>query len=148
MLRQSFHWLLTLVSGGFLTENPRSLLDNQPLRELLKVAVDFESINHNISSGALDALIVTAASYEQKKSISFFETHTNVESWHKVGRSSRKTEINVEHLMASVALPFIFPSVRIHGEHYGDGAMRQQTPLSPVIRLGASNLLILSLIHI
>jgi len=144
MLRQSFHWLLTLVSGGFLTENPRSLLDNQPLRELLKVAVDFESINHNISSGALDALIVTAASYEQKKSISFFETHTNVESWHKVGRSSRKTEINVEHLMASVALPFIFPSVRIHGEHYGDGAMRQETPLSPAIRLGASNLLIIS----
>ena len=144
MLRQSSHWLLTLVSGGFLTENPRSLLDNQPLRELLKVAVDFESINHNISSGALDALIVTAASYEQKKSISFFETHTNVESWHKVGRSSRKTEINVEHLMASVALPFIFPSVRIHGEHYGDGAMRQETPLSPVIRLGASNLLIIS----
>ena len=144
MLRQSFHWLLTLVSGGFLTENPRSLLDNQPLRELLKVAVDFESINHNISSGALDALIVTAASYEQKKSISFFETHTNVESWHKVGRSSRKTEINIEHLMASVALPFVFPSVRIHGEHYGDGAMRQETPLSPVIRLGASHLLIIS----
>ena len=144
MLRQSFHWLLTLVSGGLLTKNPRSLLDNQPLRELLKDAVDFDSINRNISSGELDALIVTAASYEQKKSVSFFTASASVENWHKAGRSSRKTEINVDHLMASVALPLIFPAVKIDGEYYGDGAMRQETPLSPAIRLGATNLLIIS----
>jgi NTE family protein len=144
MLRQSFHWLLTLISGGVLTKNPRSLLDNQPLRDLLKDAVDFESINRNIYSGVLDAMIVTAASYEQKKSVSFFTTGTSTKNWHKVGRSSRKTEINVEHLMASVALPLIFPAVRIEGEYYGDGAMRQETPLSPAIRLGATNLLVIS----
>ena len=144
MLRQSFHWLLTLISGGVLMKNPRSLLDNQPLRDLLKDAVDFKSINRNIYSGDLDALIVTAASYEQKQSVSFFTTSTSVENWHKVGRSSRETEINVDHLMASVALPLIFPAVRIDGEYYGDGAMRQETPLSPAIRLGATNLLIIS----
>ena len=126
------------------TKNPRSLLDNQPLRDLLKDAVDFESINRNIYSGDLDALIVTAASYEQKQSVSFFTTSNSVENWHKVGRSSRETEINVDHLMASVALPLIFPAVRIDGEYYGDGAMRQETPLSPAIRLGATNLLIIS----
>ena len=144
MLRQSFHWLLTLISGGVLTKNPRSLLDNQPLRDLLRNTVDFKSINRNIYSGQLCALIVTAASYERKKSVSFFTTSTSVENWHKVGRSSRKTEINVDHLMASVALPLIFPAVRIDGEYYGDGAMRQETPLSPAIRLGATNLLIIS----
>ena len=72
MLKQSFHWLLTLISGGLLIKNPRSFLDNQPLRELLKEKINFETINHNICSGALDALIVTAASYEQKESVSFF----------------------------------------------------------------------------
>ena len=144
MLRQSFHWLVTLITGGVLTKNPRSLLDNQPLRDLLKDAVDFKSINRNICSGVLDALIVTAASYEQKQSVSFFTANTSVDNWHKVGRSSRKTEINVDHLMASVALPLIFPAVRIDGEYYGDGAMRQETPLSPAIRLGATNLLIIS----
>ena len=86
MLRQSFHWLLTLISGGVLTKNPRSLLDNEPLRDLLKDAVDFKSINRNIYSGHLEALIVTAASYEQKKSVSFFSSSTSVENWHKAGR--------------------------------------------------------------
>ena len=144
MLKQSLHWLLTLVSGGLLTQNPRSLLDNQPLRDLLKEKINFENINHNIYSGVLDALIVTAVSYEQRESVSFFTTSTKVGNWKKVGRSGKKSEINVEHLMASVALPLIFPAITIQGQYFGDGAMRQETPLSPVIRLGASNLLIIS----
>lgn len=144
MLKKSFHWLLTLISGGLLVKNPRSLLDNQPLRDLLQEKINFETINHNIYSGALYALIVTAASYEKKESVSFFTTNTKVENWKKVGRSGKKSEINVEHLMASVALPLIFPAITIDGQYYGDGAMRQETPLSPTIRLGASKLLIIS----
>ena len=144
MLKQSLHWLLTLISGGFLIKNPRSLLDNQPLREMLIEKIDFETINHNIHSGALDALIITAASYEKKESVSFFTTSTGVENWKKVGRSGKKSEINVQHLMASVALPLIFPAITIDEQYYGDGAMRQETPLSPAIRLGAENLLIIS----
>ena len=144
MLKQSIHWLLTLITGGVLAKNPRSLLDNQPLRELLKEKINFQTLNNNIYSGALDALIVTAASYEEKESVSFFTTSRKVENWEKVGRSGKKSEINVEHLMASVALPIIFPAITIDGKYYGDGAMRQETPLSPTIRLGASNLLIIS----
>ncbi|MDP6146864.1 MAG: patatin-like phospholipase family protein [Gammaproteobacteria bacterium] len=144
MLKQSLHWLLTLVSGGVLTKNPRSLLNNQPLRGLLEKTIDFESINHNISSGVLDAFILTAASYEEKQSVSFFSTNSKVEDWHKVGRSGRQSKINIDHLMASVALPLIFPAIMIDGQYYGDGAMRQETPLSPAIRLGATNLLIIS----
>jgi len=127
-----------------LTKNPRSLLNNQPLRGLLEKTIDFESINHNISSGVLDAFILTAASYEEKQSVSFFSTNSKVEDWHKVGRSGRQSKINIDHLMASVALPLIFPAIMIDGQYYGDGAMRQETPLSPAIRLGATNLLIIS----
>ena len=144
MLKQSLHWLLTLISGGVLTKNPRSLLDNQPLRDLLEEPIDFESIKQNISSGFLDALTITAASYEQKQSVSFFSTSNDVANWQKVGRSGRQSEIKIETLMASVALPLIFPAVMIDGNYYGDGAMRQETPLSPTIRLGSTNLLIIS----
>ena len=144
MLKQSLHWLLTLISGGVLTKNPRSLLDNQPLRDLLEETIDFESIKQNISSGLLDALIITAASYEQKQSVSFFSTSNDVANWQKVGRSGRQSEIKIETLMASVALPLIFPAIMIDGNYYGDGAMRQETPLSPTIRLGSTNLLIIS----
>ena len=144
MLKQSLHWLLTLISGGVLTKNPRSLLDNQPLRDLLEETIDFDSIEKNISSGVLDALIITAASYEKKQSVSFFSTSNDVDNWKKVGRSGRQSEIDIDTLMASVALPLIFPAVMINGHYYGDGAMRQETPLSPAIRLGATNLLIIS----
>ena len=81
MLKQSLHWLLTLISGGVLTKNPRSLLDNQPLRDLLEETIDFESIKQNISSGVLDALIITAASYEKKQSVSFFSTNNDIDNW-------------------------------------------------------------------
>ena len=144
MLKQSLHWLLTLISGGVLTKNPRSLLDTQPLRDLLEETIDFNSIEKNISSGALDALIITAASYEKKQSVSFFSTSNDVDNWKKVGRSGRQSQIDIDTLMASVALPLIFPAVMINGQYYGDDAMRQETPLSPSIRLGATNLLIIS----
>ena len=144
MLKQSLHWLLTLISGGVLTKNPKSLLDNQPLRDLLEEAIDFNSIEQNITSGVLDALIITAASYEKKQSVSFFSTISDVDNWEKAGRSGRQAGIDIDKLMASVALPLIFPAVMINGKYYGDGAMRQVTPLSPAIRMGATNLLIIS----
>ena len=144
MLKQSLHWLLTLVTGGVLLNNPKSLLDNSPLRELLKKKIDFESIQNNLLSKELDALIVTAASYNKKQSVSFFSTDHEIKEWEKIGRVGRQTMINIDHLMASVALPLIFPAISIDGQFFGDGAMRQETPLSPSIRLGARKLFIIS----
>ena len=144
MLKQSLHWLLTLVTGGVLLNNPKSLLDNSPLRELLKKKIDFASIQNNLLSKELDALIVTAASYNKKQSVSFFSTDHEIKEWKKIGRVGRQTMINIDHLMASVALPLIFPAISIDGQFFGDGAMRQETPLSPSIRLGARKLFIIS----
>ena len=144
MLKTSLHWFLTIISGGVLIPNPTSLLDNQPLRNLLRETIKFPDIQNNIESSSIESLALTSASYRSRKSCTFFQANSNANNWNKTHREGKKTLINLDHLMASVALPLIFPAVRIKDEYFGDGAMRQATPLSPAIRLGAEKLMIIS----
>ena len=144
MLKSSLHWFLTIVSGGVLIPNPTSLLDNQPLKHLLREAIKFPDIQNNIESSIIESLAVTSASYRSRKSCTFFQANSNTNNWQKTHREGKKTLINLDHLMASVALPLIFPAVQIKNEYFGDGAMRQATPLSPAIKLGAEKLMIIS----
>ena len=143
MFKSSMHWFLTIISGGVLIPNPTSLLDNQPLKNLLRETIKFPDIQNNIESSVISSLAVTSASYRTRKSCTFFQAN-NVNNWQKTHREGKNTSINLDHLMASVALPLIFPAVRIKDEYFGDGAMRQATPLSPAIRLGAEKLMIIS----
>ena len=144
MLKSSIHWFLTIISGGVLVPNPISLLDNQPLKNLLRETIKFPSIQSNIDSSVIASLAVTSASYRTRKSCTFFQANNGANNWQKTHREGRKTSINLDHLMASVALPLIFPAIRMKDEYFGDGAMRQATPLSPAIRLGAEKLMIIS----
>ena len=144
MLKSIFQWLLTISSGGVLAKNPKSLLDNSPLRQLLEDTINLEGIKNNIDKGNLDAFAITAASYSSKKSVTFFQSEEDDIDWERFLRVGVKTDILIDHLMASIALPLIFPAVKINNEYFGDGAMRQATPLSPAIRLGAEKLLIIN----
>ena len=144
MLKSIFQWLLTVSSGGVLAKNPKSLLDNLPLRQLLEDTINLEGIKNNIDKGNLDAFAITAASYSSKKSVTFFQSEEDDIDWERFLRVGVKTDILIDHLMASIALPLIFPAVKINNEYFGDGAMRQATPLSPAIRLGAEKLLIIN----
>ena len=144
MLKSIFQWLLTVSSGGVLAKNPKSLLDNSPLRQLLEDTINLEGIKNNINKGNLDAFAITAASYSSKKSVTFFQSEEDDIDWERFLRVGVKTDILINHLMASIALPLIFPAVKINNEYFGDGAMRQATPLSPAIRLGAEKLLIIN----
>jgi len=144
MLKSIFQWLLTVSSGGVLVKNPKSLLDNSPLRQLLEDTINLEGIKNNIDKGNLDAFAITAASYSSKKSVTFFQSEEDDIDWERFLRVGVKTDILIDHLMASIALPLIFPAVKINNEYFGDGAMRQATPLSPAIRLGAEKLLIIN----
>ena len=143
MVKSSLHWLAALVLGGLGARNPRSLLDNEPLEQLLARNIRFDAIGHAIDKGYLDALAVTAASYDSARSISFFEGCEGLESWARVRRRGKPAELGLAHLMASVAAPLVFPPVLIGEEYFGDGAMRQAAPLSPAVRLGAERLLII-----
>ncbi|MBT8098403.1 MAG: patatin-like phospholipase family protein, partial [Gammaproteobacteria bacterium] len=142
MLKSSLHWLVAIVFGGLLVGTPKSLLDNSPLRALLSRNIRFPRIQQALDDGFLDAVTVTAAGYASARSTSFFQAAENHMSWARTRRIGMRTELHLDHLMASIAVPMIFPPVRIGGEYFGDGAMRQATPLSPAIHLGADRILV------
>ncbi len=131
------------MTGGTLVRMPRSLLDNSPLRALLGKNVRFPRIEQAIEKGWLDAVSVTAAGYSSAKSTSFFEAADGHAEWSRTRRAGVRSQLNLDHLMASIAVPMIFPPVRIGSEYFGDGAMRQATPLSPAVRLGADRILVI-----
>jgi NTE family protein len=142
MLKASLHWLAAAMFGGLGVGNPSSLLDNSPLRELLTQNVRFDGIRRSIDQGHLDAVAVTASAYSTARSVTFFEGRPELTSWTRVRRIGRATRLNVDHLMASSAVPFVFPPVQIGGEFYGDGSMRNRAPLSAAIHLGADRMLV------
>ncbi|MBT8085248.1 MAG: patatin-like phospholipase family protein [Woeseia sp.] len=143
MLKSSLHWLSAIVLGGTLVGTPKSLLHNEPLRHLLSENIRFPRIQTSIDAGLLDAVAITAAGYASARSTSFFQASAVHEEWARTRRAGVRSTLNLDHLMASVAVPLIFPPVMIHGEYFGDGAMRQATPLSPAVHLGADRILVI-----
>ena len=145
MLKSSLHWLAAIVLGGFLVGTPKSLLDNSPLRALLSRNIRFPRIQDAIKNGYVDAVAVTAASYASAQSTSFFQAAQGRGGWSRTRRVGIRGDLHLDHLMASIAVPMIFPPVRLNGGYFGDGAMRQATPLSPAIHLGADRILVIGI---
>ena len=143
MLKSSLHWLSSIVLGGFLVGTPKSLLDNAPLRALLSRNVRFPRIQDSIDNGYLDAVTVTAAGYATARSTSFYQSTSGLNEWARTRRIGVRCDLHLDHLMASIAVPMVFPPVQIDSEYFGDGAMRQATPLSPAIHLGADRILLI-----
>ncbi|WP_153159841.1 patatin-like phospholipase family protein [Zoogloea sp. 1C4] len=137
-------WGSAMFLGWLFRQSPRSLLDNQPLRELLEAQLDFGAIGHAIADGHLQAVTVTASGYTSGESLSFFQGREDLQPWRRAQRVGVRTDIKVEHLLASSAIPFVFPAVRINREYFGDGSMRQTAPISPVIHLGADRILVIA----
>jgi NTE family protein len=123
-------------------DRPTSLLNNAPLVELLGELIDYKRIDRNILSEHLRAISVNASSYSDGDSISFFQSSQDDE-WQRAKRKGVKTVLTTRHLLASAAIPLVFPSVRIGEQFYGDGSIHQLSPLSPAIHLGADKLLII-----
>ncbi|MFL6551633.1 MAG: patatin-like phospholipase family protein [Povalibacter sp.] len=142
MLRSGLHWLLAMMSGGWLLPPPKSMFDNTPLRELLSHQFDFSGIRRSIDAGQLDALSIAAAGYVSARSVSFYEAKAGAAPWHRLRRAGEAATLSLDHLMASVAVPFLFPPVLMGEEYFGDGAMRQASPFSSAIHLGADRLLV------
>jgi NTE family protein len=143
MLRSGLHWGLSLMSGGMLLPPPRALFDNTPLRELLDQRINWSHLQRSLRVGALRALALCATSYSSAASVSFFEGDVQMGEWERHQRLGRREPLTLDHLMASMGVPFLFPPVALNGEYYGDGAQRQLWPLSPAIHLGADRLLII-----
>jgi NTE family protein len=136
-------WLSTLALGWLTRRAPRSLLDNSPLRRLLDEGLDFGRIAHAIESGALHSVSITCSGYSSGQSVSFFQGRAGLEGWRRSQRIGAPAAITLDHLMASSAIPFIFPAVHLNREWFGDGSMRQVAPVSPAIHLGAERILVI-----
>ena len=147
VVRNTSRWLagLLLNSFGFDKLNHVSLLDNAPLVELLEQTLPCEKIQESIESGALHALSITASGYGSGHSVTFYQGVDGIPPWKRARRVGVPTQIEIQHLLASAAIPFIFPAVHIHREHFGDGSMRQLAPISSALHLGADRVLVVGM---
>ncbi len=141
MLSAGVHWMLSAISGGWLLPAPLSLFDNSPLRELLARRIDWDAIRANVDDGTLQAVALCATLYSGGRHTVFFDAAPELAEWRRATRVGRRVQLHLDHLMASTAIPLLFPSVRIGTDFYGDGAMRQLAPLSPAVHLAADRIL-------
>lgn len=133
---------LSLMNEGMGRRRPLSLLDNGPLWNLLGSKIHFENLSNAIDSGKLLAVSISAMGYTSGHSVSFFQGHPSLKGWSRYRRAGVPTQLRLEHLLASSAIPTIFPAVRINREYFGDGALRQLAPMSPALHLGADSLFV------
>jgi NTE family protein len=143
MAKTGAHWLLTMMLGGLGRYSPMYLLDRRPLRKLLERYLDGDIYGASIEAGALDALCVSASGYTSHQSVSFFNGGSRLNNWKRAKRIGIASNITVDHLMASSAIPFLFEPQKINREYFGDGSMRQTAPISPALHLGAERILII-----
>jgi NTE family protein len=135
--------MLSLISGGVLLPPPLALFDNSPLRSLLAQNIHWPDLQRSIDGGDLRALALCATSYGSASSVAFFQGGDTVNEWARQQRIGRRTTLRLDHVMASLGVPFLFPPVQLGDEYFGDGAQRQLWPLSPAIHLGADRLLVI-----
>ncbi len=142
-LSNSARWVLAVLTGGLSSPRPISLLDNSPLATLLGAHVDFTAIQRAIDAGELSAFSITCSGYTSGQSVSFYQGEPGLQPWQRARRIGVPMPITLDHLLASSALPFIFPPKHINREYFGDGSMRQIAPVSPALHLGADRLLVI-----
>ena len=139
----SARWTLALLTGGASLQRPVSLLDNSPLAALLGKYLDFSAIQRAIDCGDLTAFSITCSGYTSGQSVTFFQGQPELQPWQRARRIGVSMPITHEHLLATAALPFIFPPVHINREYFGDGSMRQIAPVSPALHLGADRVFVI-----
>ena len=149
MIRSGARWLSLLSLGWLIAQKkirPKSLLDNDPLSQLLVERIDFQRLPELLDKGHLKALAITASSYSTGEHVTFYDSCHAVTPWVRNQRLAQRCNLSHEHLLASSAIPFIFPAMRLEGPQgnafFGDGSMRQTAPISPAIHLGASKILV------
>ena len=146
----SVRWLRQLASGGMGASRSRvrGLVDTAPLRAHLTEALhavngEITGIRYNLELGRLKAVALSTTSYSTGASVTWLQGQ-NLEPWERPGRLTESATLTVEHVMASAALPLLFPAVQLGNEWYGDGGIRLTAPLSPALHLGARRVMAIS----
>lgn len=143
VLQNSSRWLSSFLFGAFIKDQRVSLFDNSPLADLITKHVPLTRIAEHVESGCLKAVAVTAAGYTSGQNCAFFQAAPDIQGWKRSQRVGiRVSQLRPEHLMASAAIPFAFPAIKINREYFGDGSIRQMAPVSPALHLGAERVFV------
>ncbi|GAA4874335.1 patatin-like phospholipase family protein [Ferrimonas pelagia] len=137
------HQLLRLLYRR--SARPPALFDNRPLADLLTRIMPLSRLDRHIEQGYLHAITLSATRYYHPCSVNFYQGNPHIVPWQRARRVGQPGQITIDHLMASSAIPMVFPSVRLDNDHYGDGSVLQLSPLSPPIHLGAERILAINL---
>ena len=135
----------SLFHQGIGLRKPLSLLNSDPLAELLSQVIDFGDLERRLEGGLLDAIGVTASSYDSGESVTFYQSNLGgniLPEWRQARRRGVATRLGINHLLASSAIPTLLPAARIGDAYYGDGALRQVAPISAAIHLGAERIMV------
>jgi NTE family protein len=136
-------WLGSSVLGGMTSKgsNINYLLDTSPLRKFLSKQISFSDIKNNVEKQNLHGISLSTTNYNSGSSVIFYQGGLEISDWLRSDRFSHRTELSIDHLMASSAIPFFFPPIQVEDSFYGDGCIRQTTPLSPAIHLGSDKII-------
>ena len=152
LAKSLLHWGIHLLSGGLANKaGPRAFVDTTPLRTLLERGFlstngGFAGIRENLREQKLKAIAITATNYTTGQAVTWVQGR-NIAMWERPDRHSVKTDITVEQIMASTALPIFFPAVGVGDSWFGDGGIRQYAPLAPALHLGAGRIMAVSTRH-
>ena len=143
----SAHGVRFLASLAGVTKPPRgaaTMLDNAALARTIAREIDLDRLDRMVKHGALRALAVNATSYATGHAVTFFHGALGVTPWQRTRRRGQRCHMSVAHLMASTAIPFVFPAVSLGDDWFMDGSVRQIAPLSPALHLGARRLVVIA----
>lgn len=144
ILKNGLSALLEITTGGLIKKkNTQALLDTTPIQRLIEQQFSPEDVAARFSDGSLHSLALKALNYSSGESTTFYQSREYVDPWIRVRRQAEETVITAEHILASASIPVIFPPVKIGSDYFGDGSLRNLTPMSPAIKLGAQKLLII-----
>ena len=129
-------------------EEGQALLKTAPLRVFLEgilqpVDGELVGVAENIAKDRLKAACITSTNYSTGQSVTWVQG-CDIQDWQRPNRVGIQTELTMDHIMASTALPLLFPAVRVGNAWYGDGGIRLTSPLSPAVHLGATSILVIS----
>jgi NTE family protein len=144
--RGALRWVVNMIRSRRVPQpSLRGLMDGSPLMTFLQACIRFDGIQRNIDEGRLRAVGLSATCYSGGQTVTFVQGIGELSLWQRHMRQARRADLAVEHLMASAAIPLVFPAVRIGDAFYGDGSVRQTAPLAPAIHLGADRIIAVSM---
>jgi len=143
ILQNSYNWISSFFLGGMGRKRRLAFLDRKPLHDLLSRYMPCERIQKSLDDGVLESIAITASGYGAGKSVTFFHSSRDIDEWKRWRREGKREIITINHLMASSSIPFIFSSIRLGNDFYGDGSIRQVAPISPALHLGADKIMVI-----